>query len=85
VIPRLFSPDHSKLTEGLGGPLNDLSDTCLGVVIHCAIHAKDENKGDCTVLNLFHKHLGTSVLSVNGFLPILFHNFFVILVVLQTT
>jgi hypothetical protein len=50
------------------------------------IDAKDKNKDIGTVLFLFHKYLGTSILLAYVFLLILFHYFFFIIqAVLWTT
>jgi hypothetical protein len=68
-----FFPDHVTVAEGFSGPLNDLN-ACLRTVMRCAIDARDENKEVSTVLDLFHKRLGTSVL-VCVLLLILFHSF----------
>jgi hypothetical protein len=46
---------------------------------------KDENKEVDTIINLFHKYVGSPVLHVYVFLLILFHSFFVIPVVPWTT
>jgi hypothetical protein len=69
-----------KISEGLAGPLNDIS-ACLAVVMRCAIDSEDANKEVGTVLSLVHKYLGTSALLVYTFLLILLHNFFVIPVI----
>jgi hypothetical protein len=53
--------------------------------MHCATDAKDKAKETGTVLKLFQKYLGNSVLPVYIFILILFHYFFVIPVVPQTT
>jgi hypothetical protein len=73
-----------KIAECLGRTLNDFSACYLTTEMCCATEAKDENKDD-TVLHLFHKYLGTSILLVRVVLLILFHNVFVIPVVPQTT
>jgi hypothetical protein len=64
-----FFPSHLKIVDG------------LACVMHCAIDILDENKEIGTVLNLFHKHLGTSIMLIYVFLLILFHNSFVVSVV----
>jgi hypothetical protein len=53
--------------------------------MRCAVAAKDVNKNVVTVLNLFHKNLGTSLLLACVLLLILFLHFFVIPVVARTT
>jgi hypothetical protein len=64
-----------KITEGFGGPLNDICCCCLAIAVCCATDVKDENKEVGTVLNLFNKCLGTSVLLVYVLLLISFHIF----------
>jgi hypothetical protein len=59
-----------KVTEDVGGPLNDFAN-CLTIVMRCATIAKDENK-EILVLDFFHKYLDTSVLLVC--ILILFHS-----------
>jgi hypothetical protein len=80
-----FSPDDIKIADGLAGQLNGFSVSCLTTVVRYTIDAEDENKEVGTVLKLFHKNLGTSVLLVCVFLLILFHNFFIISVIVRTT
>jgi hypothetical protein len=51
----------------------------------CAIDAEGEGKEVGTVLNLFCKYLGISVILFYSFSLILLHNLCVITVILQTT
>jgi hypothetical protein len=50
-----------KIAEGLGGPLTYFFACFLTTVMHCTVGDKNENKEVGTILNLFHKFLGTSV------------------------
>jgi hypothetical protein len=52
-VSYLFFLDHLKISEGLGGPLNDFYASCLTTEIHCSITVKDDNKFVGAALNLF--------------------------------
>jgi hypothetical protein len=52
-FPNISSPDHLKISEVPGGPLNDRFARLI-TVMHCAMDAKDENKKNwhCTLFIL---------------------------------
>jgi hypothetical protein len=59
VFPNLFFSDHLKIAEGIGIGLQLITSYCLTILMHCSSDAKDENKEDGIVFNLFHKYLDT--------------------------
>jgi hypothetical protein len=75
-----------KTVEGLGGPFKDFyaSDLTTVNLIFCTINAEDGNKEVGTTLNSFQRYLPL-LYFLSVLLLLLFHTFFVIPAVTQTT